>query len=187
MTIVRQAEVFVRQMFKQIPHPTLLYHNLQHTEEVVALSEKIAQYEQRSEKELEFLKIAAWFHDVGYLENHENHEARSAEKVSVFLKNKLKEKEVQQIINCILATKLSTVPTTELEAILKDADLAYGAVYHFDTSQIRKEWELNQHRVYTDEAWRQIQLDFLKKIRFYSDYGKLHFGKKVEEQLKIFK
>ena len=45
-----------------------MYHNLNHVQNVVKQVKEIGKESGISKKELEDLVIAAWFHDLGYLE-----------------------------------------------------------------------------------------------------------------------
>ena len=75
----------------ELPH-TFIYHNLGHTRRVVKSTRELIEGENIPEDQIEQLLIAAWFHDVGYTDGYENHEERSIEVATSFLK----EHEVSQ-------------------------------------------------------------------------------------------
>ena len=60
--------------------PGLTYHSREHTRDVVQQSERIAREESVTDKRKVFiLKIAALYHDTGFMETYSNHEERSCQ------------------------------------------------------------------------------------------------------------
>ena len=55
------ADIFHRKVSENIS-----YHNLQHTRDVVAACEKMADHYQLSDEDRTALFTAAWFHDTGF-------------------------------------------------------------------------------------------------------------------------
>ena len=68
---------FVSSLFKDKLPVQVVYHNFDHTLLVVEAVNEIALAENISESDKEILLIAAWFHDVGFVKNHKNHEEES--------------------------------------------------------------------------------------------------------------
>ena len=65
--------------------PGLTYHSREHTRDVVQQSERIAREESVTDKRKVFiLKIAALYHDTGFMETYSNHEERSCQ---IFLRD----------------------------------------------------------------------------------------------------
>ena len=65
--ISEQAEHYVRSYFDEHPNDTLLYHNLYHTERVVKAAKQIGQHYQLNDTDFFIIRVASWFHDIGYL------------------------------------------------------------------------------------------------------------------------
>ena len=63
----------------------ICYHNIDHTLEVVDAVEFIGRKCNISDKDLETVLIAAWFHDTGYYLGCENHEEASEKIALMFL------------------------------------------------------------------------------------------------------
>jgi uncharacterized protein len=55
------------------------YHGLRHTLDVIEQSEQIGIALKCSEQEIQLLKIAALFHDLGFIQTRKGHEKASAE------------------------------------------------------------------------------------------------------------
>lgn len=152
----------------------LLYHNINHTQSVVDAAIEIGDSHHLSGENLEILLISAWFHDVGYLENSRNHEQQSAATAIEFLERaKFPAKKIQQVANCILATKLGVVPITTLEKILVDADLfGLGTENHFkNAALLRQELSLLNDKVIDDIEWLETEISFLNNHRYYTAFA----------------
>ncbi|NMC63034.1 MAG: HD domain-containing protein [SAR324 cluster bacterium] len=61
------------------------YHSFEHTADVIAFSELLARADNRSEREQSLIKIAAAFHDIGYLIEPANHEDLGSELASILM------------------------------------------------------------------------------------------------------
>ena len=62
-----------------------LFHNWNHTQEVVRVSMELGKQCGLSEKDLSILKVAAYFHDTGHVKSYTNHEEMSARIAAEFL------------------------------------------------------------------------------------------------------
>lgn len=173
---LRLVRNFVEDQFEQHHQSNLYYHSFEHTLYVVRYCELACAELKLNEEEEQILLIAAWMHDVGYLHTLEKHEAKSIELIQGFLKTENPVK-LKKIANCIAATEIGVTPKTELAAILKDIDVAYGIATDFEKTGnlLRQEWAATLNKTYSDEEWRSIQKEFLESIKFYSEFGKQHF------------
>src|ERR1041385_181766 len=58
--------------------PILTYHSIVHTRDIVVpAAEQIAALEGFAGEDMTLLLTAAWFHDLGYIERHDNNEVIS--------------------------------------------------------------------------------------------------------------
>lgn len=154
------------------------YHNLDHTNEVVAATSRLATALKLSESDILLLTLAAWFHDTGY-SDIEHHETKSAEIAERFLTDHGCDDDLKKKVRAIiLSTKISESPSTLLEEIIRDADLHYlGATDYFERAdRLRKEWELTLSRVLTDDEWHQLNLDFFHSHMFHTQVARDIFG-----------
>lgn len=152
-----------------------VYHNLSHTQRVVAATKEIAEAEEVSESDMNALVVAAWFHDTGYMQGSDNHEENGV----VVAKNYLIEKKIDtefiaQVSQLILATKMDYEPQNHLEKIIRDADCSHFPLKNYDEigELLRREWERVKKEFYPDSEWLQMNISFFtKNHRFYTNYA----------------
>jgi uncharacterized protein len=106
--------------------PSLHYHGFPHTIEVIKNAVYIAEKEGITPDDIHLLKMAALFHDLGFLEAYGGHEAVGCRMAREYLpKYSLSKNDIEEICGMIMATKVPQTPKTLLEKILCDADLLY--------------------------------------------------------------
>jgi len=187
MNLIEQSEDFVSNLLKDKLSNLYSYHNFNHTLTVVNAVKELCKKEDVKGEDKEFLLIAAWFHDTGYIEGYENHEQESVKIASAFLKEKGQSEElIATVSSLILATVKEYIPKTHLEKIIKDADFAHlmGAEYATTCELLRIElkntWNLN----FTNAEWAKENLNFLiNKHRFYTDYAQKKWQPLKEKNL----
>lgn len=166
------------------------YHNLDHTEKVVEVVEEIARNSGLGEEELYILKLAAWFHDVGYLNSYEKHEDESIKIARKFLQaQKVDQELIEKVCRLIEVTELKNIPENLSEEIMKDADMFHlgspnGLGY---TDEIRKEWEHFRNESFTDEQWDKLNYKFYKSHTYYTEYAKEKFAEQKNENILFLK
>ncbi len=165
----------------------IIYHNLDHTLDVVDAAEFIGRESRIAPEDLEKVLIAAWFHDTGYYLGRENHEQASVDIASKFLKAAgVEDTIIDTVKDCILATKIPQSPKNNLERILCDADL-----YHLSTDDFMEKTELLWKEYATNnpdlllENWLNVSRDFVSKHTYHTDYGKQVLQPAMEENLKL--
>lgn len=168
----------------------LPFHNLEHTEEVVQNVGFITTAMDCNFRDVDLLTVAAWFHDTGFSETYQNHEEVSQELARQFLKGLAVDKaSIQQICNCIEATRMPQHPTNTLAEILCDADIFHISNLHFYYRKLllRREWEVFCNFKMSDKEWHLLNLDFLEKFHFRSTYGKEYLEKGKLDNIKRVK
>lgn len=150
--------------------PALSYHSIDHTIDVIRQSERIAKDEGINEKELFLLKIAALYHDTGFLETYADHEMKSC---SIFEEDSVKfiysDGEKELILDLIMATKVPQKPRTLLQKIICDADLDYLGRNDFTEISLRLKNEFLHYGLVTDETtWKKLQIKFLHDHHFHT-------------------
>ncbi len=174
-SIVKKAENYVFDLFKNELPKTFLFHNFLHTQRVVESVEEICKGSDISDDDKEILLLSAWFHDTGYIKGEENHEEESIKILKTFLSDKsYDEIKEEKIKSCIRATKLGQKPETVLEEILKDADSSHLAKkYYGEVSELlRQELSLQGAEDYSSVEWREQNLKlFTKDHRYYTRYA----------------
>jgi len=164
----------VKHFFKTQQTEGLVYHNLDHTEEVAANASRISEHYQLDEKDNFVVVVAAWFHDIGYYTGAaEAHEQRGAEMAKAYLEEKeVKEEIIRAVQGCILTTSIPQKPVNLLQQIVCDADL-----YHLGTDQfaeknklMRKEKEMRSGKKIDKKEWRKHTIEFLEAHTYQTDY-----------------
>ncbi|MFZ4931271.1 Pycsar system effector family protein [Chryseobacterium sp. Mn2064] len=194
MSILHKAKNYVEILFKDKLSSVYFYHNFIHTAYTVNKAEEIMKNTPVSEEDQEKVLVALWFHDTGYIECAQNHEEKGVEVMREFLqKENYPEGYIQDVEKLILATKITYVPQTLLEKIVKDADFSHFAGHDYNdiSDALRKEWELTNFRCFSNDEWNAGNLDMLKnKHTFYTDYAKENWEplkkkniKKIEKKL----
>ena len=152
--------------------PGIVYHSVEHTtnEVVKAVERMIFEENITDQEEITLLLTAAYFHDLGYTEGHDEHELTSARIASNILpKFGFSEKQVQVIVNMILATRLPQSPNNLFEEIMADADLdILGTDKMIERNgDLRKELE-SIGQQFSDKEWLQNQLRFLANHEYFT-------------------
>ena len=185
--LIKKTKDFVFELFKEELDPSFLYHNFKHTERVHKSTKEIVENSEVTEKEGLILELSALLHDTGYTKGREDHEERSVEIATSFLKNQNVEKEViDQVNNCIMATKFSDQPEHKLGKIIRDADASHFAKDYFKEASefLRKELELIGVKTYSAKEWREENIKVLtEQHQFYTDYALKNWDKGKKENL----
>ncbi len=150
----------------------LVYHNVNHTKYVLQQAESIAKMENIPGRDLFLVKLAALYHDTGFLIERNDHESHGCRIASKDLKDKeLTTVELEKICKMIQATKIPQKPGNILEKIIADADLEYLGTDQFEIYS-KKQYEelLHLKPGLTLKEWDKIQIDFLSQHSYHTDY-----------------
>lgn len=178
--IVEKAEKFITELFRKELPEKLLYHNLDHTAEVVNIVQDLADESDISKEDKEILTLAAWFHDSGYVRKYNGHEAESVNFVKEFLSDHNFPQEKQEVIEkLIMSTVAGHEPAGVLEQLIHDADLAHvGRKRFFRRGELlRVELENFSDQSFGELEWEKKQYNFLVNNNFFSQAGKNRFSK----------
>jgi len=174
LDILDQVRAHAASLFHTKKDDKLIYHNLQHTEQVVRAVVKIANHYQLSDQDFFIVSTAAWFHDTGYLTSFEEHEARGAESAREFLDSKGVDPAVtEQVVKCILATKMPQHPVSLLEQIVCDADLFHlgGDSFKERNMLMRREVEAYFNKDVDKNIWRLKTISLFEGHHYHTDYA----------------
>lgn len=151
--------------------PLLSYHNMQHTAEVLEQAERIARAEGIiDDHQILLLKLAALYHDTGFLFVYNGHEERSCEIALADLAHTgLQEHDLALISSLIMATKVPQTPATHLEEIMCDADLDYLGRDDFWTISNNLKSEFLQFGFLKNEKdWIGREIQFIESHRYFT-------------------
>lgn len=153
---------------------SLVYHNVNHTKYVLEKAVKLAASENITGRELELIKIAALYHDTGFLLSHIEHENLGCLIASRDLQELfLDPVEIDMICGMIAATKIPQRPKNIFEKIVADADLFYLGTPNYNqfSKKLHKELKHFDPSI-NDEKWLKIQVNFLSSHSYHTKYGK---------------
>mgnify|MGYP001557580674 CR=1 FL=1 len=168
------------------------YHGLWHTKAVIKSVDELCNYYDLNEVDAMILRIAAAYHDSGFLHTYKDHEeegCRIAEKK--LPQFGYTEEEIAHINRLIMATKVPQSPHSFLEELICDADLDYLGGHDYSRIAGLLYMEFQEYQIIQSEnQWLNMQISFLEKHRFFSNYsgdknnnGKLSNLNEVKQQL----
>ncbi|MCT4622323.1 MAG: HD domain-containing protein [Schleiferiaceae bacterium] len=154
--------------------PYLYYHGLHHTKDVLSSVEHIALSEGVTEHELNLLKVAAAYHDCGFLVMYKNHEEVSCGIAFEALPRfGFTPDEMETVFGMIKATKVPQSPKNKLEKIICDADLDYLGRDDFEHISDSLYQEFKHWNIVSDfKTWMTIQVNFLENHVYWTDFSK---------------
>lgn len=186
--IVEKTERFASKLLTEKLDPRFLYHNLRHTQRVVKSTKELLNFYSLGDDENEQLLLAAWLHDIGYVEDRENHEEASCKMATSFLgENGYDSKGITQICKLIMATKMGHEPQNLSEEIIKDADTSHFAQssYWETTDYLKEELKLLGIADFSSKDWRDKNIQMFRNHHsFYTDYAKENWEEGKERNLK---
>ncbi len=185
--IIALAQAHVTDFYKKNIGAEYVFHDIQHTKNVVGEVQLIGIECGVSERELELLIMAAWFHDMGYSQGAEGHEERSCKFAVDFLsKHQVPEQDLDVITRCIMATKLPFKPKDLLEEIMCDADLSHlGKEIYWDRcGRLRQELLMTRSILMSEQEWLQFELDFLGNHDYFTDAATELYNKRKLKHIK---
>jgi predicted metal-dependent HD superfamily phosphohydrolase len=175
----QQLLVQVRQYVVNLLHtklnPSFIFHNLDHTKDVVKSSELLADYYKISDDDRLPLLVAAWFHDTGYTGGiAREHEFLSQRIASEFLEDKVDEGFIAKVNRCIDSTRVPQSPVSQIDMIMCDADLFHLGTESFDERNklLRKEINKLSDIKISKKEWHKKNLQFLQQHQYFTSYGK---------------
>lgn len=187
-TIIEKASEKVTDLLSTQLPLEYLYHNLRHTQRVVANAKEILEAMELSKDEQQKVLLAAWFHDTGYIHGAENHEDKSCELAKEFLEQEqCSESDILEVCQLIQATRITHEPVSTLERIIRDADSGHLAKKDFRSisEMLREEFQKTERGDYTPKEWRNMNIEmFRSKHRFYTDYAKENWQKEKDKNLR---
>ncbi len=173
--LILETEKYVSSLLNDDLPREFVYHNLSHTQRVVAATKQIIEGESVAEEQAQKLILTAWFHDTGYTKGKDNHEEASVAIAKAFLKDHdVSDTLIDEISHLIMATKMGYEPLNKMEKIIRDADCAHFPEKNYSeiSELLRREWEVVQNKKYTNIEWIQENISFFTKHhRFYTDYA----------------
>ncbi|MBC8153555.1 MAG: HD domain-containing protein [Bacteroidetes bacterium] len=167
----QRAETYIIDQLRQGLPPTLTYHSIEHTLDVVRAATQLADAEGITDPDARaLLHTAALYHDAGFLSTYADHERAGCTLVRQTLPDfGYTPDQIGQICELIMATRVPQRPQTHLAQILCDADLDYLGRPDVELIARTLFTELVTHRGLTDEpTWNRIQVSFLETHHYWT-------------------
>jgi predicted metal-dependent HD superfamily phosphohydrolase len=187
-SLLQETKRFVTHFFATRVSPDFLFHNIDHTEDVVNASTLMADYYQLPEEERLVLLLSAWFHDTGYSSGSAvKHESVSKEIAADYLQqHQVDGAVIEKVGNAIMATQWPQCPTNLTEQILCDADLFHLGTDAFSEKNklLRKELNTVYDKKLGKKEWRQKNILFVQQHRYFTDYARTHLQPIKDQHLK---
>ncbi len=147
------------------------YHNANHTLDVMDQCMTIANEEGiTDEQTLLELKLAALYHDTGFLYAYCGHEEESCLIARKELPSfNVNQETIDNVCDIIMATKMPQSPQSLTQQIMCDADLDYlGSNNYFGISEmLRKEFKVFEI-ITNEEEWKESRIDFLQTHSYFT-------------------
>lgn len=156
-------------------NPHLTYHDVWHTEhDVMPGAVRLARLSNLAEEQTQLLRVAAAFHDIGFVEKNDGHEIVGARVTAQVLPQfGFNNRHIEQIMGMIIATRMPQSPRSLLEEILADADLdVLGREDFFNRNQRLREEMAYLGQTMTDKEWLQFQSSFLQEHTYFTEAAK---------------
>lgn len=184
--LLAEADTFVYDYLHEHLPQEIVFHDYDHAREVAEVAQELAGQAKLSSENTFCLVIAAWFHDTGYVEGAEGHEARSAQVADQFLrKHQIPAHLLAKVRRLILSTHPGQAPQSLLECLLHDANYAFLGRKRFErrANLLRLEEEYARGKSYTLLQWQQKLLDLQMNTRFYSRQAHASFSKRQNKNM----
>ena len=185
--LLSAARIYVTEIFTQQVKQEFVFHNLEHTEDVVEACSYMADYYKLIDDDRFVLMVSAWFHDTGFSRGEASgHEDESIRIATDFLtQHAVDPLFIQRISSAIQATRMPQSPISQLEKILCDADLYHLATEDFKPRNqlLKQEREfLLEHKI-SKKDWRKNNINFLENHKYFTEYGEEFLEPKKTENL----
>ncbi len=189
-TIIREAEKFVTGLLKNETPEGYTYHTLNHTLEVVKNAVFIGTKENLPEDEISIVRVAAWFHDVGYIKTYKGHEKESAAMASKFLESQGLDENIRvSVAESILATAFPQNSESRVAKVLCDADFMHlGQENYFEQAEkLRQEQKNAGIRKIKKAEFDQESLNLFEEHCWHTAFCKNKLDEPKQKNLEILK
>jgi uncharacterized protein len=167
-----QARQYALNRLERELSPDLIYHSVVHTrDDVVPATDRLAQIEGVEGDDRMLLMTAAWFHDIGLIEQRDEHETIGVRIASEVLPDMgYNPAQIDVISGIIMATHLPQTPHNLLQEIMADADLdSLGREDFLFVAEKLRDEQARIGIVFTDPDWYAFELDFLQSHAYFTN------------------
>ncbi|HZY36133.1 MAG TPA: HD domain-containing protein [Mucilaginibacter sp.] len=187
--LFHEAKAFILDKLNDELPTHLTYHCFDHTLDVYAAAENLADLEKIGLYQKELVLTAALFHDSGFIIGANCHEEESCRIAEQYLpRYGYVIDDLEAVKGMIMATKLPQAPKDHLEEIMADADLDYlGRDDFFPISEgLYKEFMLSGIVANYDD-WNRLQVAFFENHHYFTQSAQAIRNLKKAENLALIK
>ena len=169
---------------------TLTYHGYHHAEDVLKCVSAATKRNKFGHHKTQLLKIAAFTHDIGYIDTYKGHETRGVEIISPILEEEgYTVEDIELISKWILATNPDKKAKTLEEKIMKDADLDYlGRADFYDVAKTLFEEWVSKGIIASDfNLFEKQELHFLLDHKYLTEYARTYREPEKRKRIKELK
>lgn len=181
---------FMIQRLRRELNPSLSYHCVEHTLDVVEAAQKLTDLEHVEPPAGILIHTASLFHDAGMIVQYHDHESASVVLAREILPGfGYSGQEIDEIAGLIMVTKLPQRPYSHYEQIICDADLDYLGRDDFfvQSFRLQLEWMINGIKNTTLSEWFDIQVKFLTEHQYFTGSALLLRNAKKLQHLEAIK
>jgi hypothetical protein len=186
--LIKEARLYAEKLHSASALGQFPYHILALSLQVVKAAREIGEKSSLKKKELETVQVAAWLQHVGYCKEVPPENAHEgADLARQFLTQQgVGEGRIQNIIGCILATRMPQQPENQLARVLCDADLYYLSTRSYEEhgQRIRQELTAVEKREISKLEWQENYFGLLRSHRYFTAYGRQTLQVKQEKNLR---
>jgi predicted metal-dependent HD superfamily phosphohydrolase len=183
--LLKDTEHHIKDFFAANLAASYIFHDPEHTAQTVSAAKIIGEGFRLDERDMLVLMLATWFHDTGYVQGPIDHEERSCANAELFLRGKITELELADVLGCIRATKVPQNPQSLLQQVICDADLSHlGMETYWDrNSRLRQEFTLTRDMVMSDQDWVDFEINFMLTHEYHTVVAQELFNKRKAKHI----
>lgn len=169
--LIKRVELILKNQLDK----TLTYHGYHHAKDVLKCVDADVKRNKFDDHKSELFRIAAFTHDIGYIDTYKGHEERGVEIVSeIMFEEGYNDKDVAYVKKLILATKPEKRVRTLEEKIMKDADLDYlgRSDFYKVAKTLFNEWVANGIIIDDFNLFEKQELHFLINHKYQTEYAR---------------
>ena len=177
-TIIEKAQQYVQALLEEHLSPIFVFHNYEHTQEVVEIADKIANATKLPPDKREVLLLAACFQYTGYVKADGEVGSESVAIAEAFLEGETyAPTQLAEVKQLILSNTPGHTPTCLSEKILHDASWSFLGRKRFSNKQklMRLEQEKRKGTHFSEQAWNRHLLGLLEDTLYYSSWAQKNY------------
>ena len=173
---VRKLKNFIIDKIKKELPKNLTYHGVHHTLEVYETCNRYIKRLGIDPEDAYLLRTAALLHDIGIMWEYSNHEEVGMQ----FVRDELPKwgytkEQIDRVCGMMRATRIPQDPQNLLEEVLCDADVDYlGTDKFYEIGETLYQEFLSKGIVSDEKSWDMLQINFLEKHHYHTDFAKKH-------------